>query len=298
MSVELFKTRLGSRRAELNGTLLKALDRRFLMVPGEESLLYGALRYALEASAKRLRPAMLLEACTLVDGDSRNAMHAALAIEFIHTYSLIHDDLPGMDNAETRRGRPTVHRAFGEGMAILAGDALLTEAFALLAAPPLDVPAERALRALAHIAEGAGLRGMVRGQELDLVHEHKRPTPAELDLTHQKKTAALFVAALLAGAELGGACAADLAALRRYGEAMGLAFQIRDDLQDLDPNSPTGKDKGLDAARDKATYPALHGVDESVARLNTLLDHACTALAPFGDKAGFFLGLAQFLRTR
>ena len=227
---------------------------------GEAVHLGEAMRYSLEAGGKRVRPVLCLLACEAVGGSVEAALPGALALEFVHTYSLIHDDLPAMDDDDLRRGRPTNHRVFGEGHAILAGDALLTEAFGVLAAAELE-PQRRA--ALALLAEGAGWRGMAGGQALDLEGETLKVYGLEqLRLIHRLKTGALLRASLEIGAVLGGAPRAEQAALRAFGEAIGLAFQIQDDILDATAaDEDLGKRAGKDAARGKITYPSLLGLD-------------------------------------
>jgi geranylgeranyl pyrophosphate synthase len=238
------------------------------------------MRYSVMAGGKRLRPLLVLAAAEAVA--ARNgardaavlAMSAACAVEFIHTYSLVHDDLPAMDNDTLRRGRPTAHVVYGEGMAILSGDGLLTEAFALLAREPVDSPhipgpelARRKLQALAVIADAAGAAGMVGGQALDL--QAAVPGAAALDSEalkgmHARKTGALIRSSALAGAMMAGGTADELAAIDAYGEALGLAFQIVDDILDVEgASADLGKTPGKDAAAGKPTYPALFGLDES-----------------------------------
>lgn len=256
-----------------------------------------AMRYSLLAGGKRLRPLMALAAAeavaerqgALADSAVRAALPAACALEFIHTYSLVHDDLPAMDNDILRRGRPTAHVVFGDGMAILAGDGLLTEAFSLLAREPREAdavpPAEldrRKLEAIAIIAAAAGADGMVGGQAIDL--EAVLPGAAPLDAVglrdmHMRKTGALIIAAALAGGVMGGASAAEIEAIGRYAMEVGLAFQIVDDILDVEgASADLGKTSGKDAAAGKPTYPSIYGLEESRRLAAASVTRAVTAL--------------------
>ncbi|HEX4845853.1 MAG TPA: farnesyl diphosphate synthase [Geothrix sp.] len=246
---------------------------------GEALRLGEAMRYSLEAGGKRVRPVLCLLAAEAVGGTVAQALPGALALEYVHTYSLIHDDLPAMDDDDLRRGRPTNHKVYGEGHAILAGDALLTEAFGVLAAADLD-PIKRA-EALALLAEGAGWRGMAGGQALDLEGETLATYDLDhLRLIHRLKTGALLRASLEIGAVLGGAAPAEQAALRAYGEAIGLAFQIQDDILDATAtDADLGKRAGKDAGRGKITYPSLLGLDGARTALSEATETALCHLA-------------------
>lgn len=246
---------------------------------GEAIRLGEAVRYSLEAGGKRVRPVLCLLAAEAVGGTADQALPGALALEYVHTYSLIHDDLPAMDDDDLRRGRPTNHKVYGEGHAILAGDALLTEAFGVLAAADLD-PIKRA-EALALLAEGAGWRGMAGGQALDLEGEKlDRYDLDHLRLIHRLKTGALLRASLEIGAVMGGAAPAEQAALRAYGEAIGLAFQIQDDILDATAtDADLGKRAGKDAGRGKITYPSLLGLDGARTALSEATETALCHLA-------------------
>ena len=226
--------------------------------------LHAAMRYSLAAGGKRLRPVLTLAAAELFGVNDDAALPAAVAIECLHTYSLIHDDLPCMDNDDLRRGRPTAHKAFDEATALLAGDALLTHAFALLATAYADRPAI-AQRLVAEFGDAAGSRRLIGGQMEDLLAEKKaNATAEELDFIHLNKTAAMIEAALVAGGLVGGASEAHLADLRRAGRHLGLAFQIMDDVLDATAESAVlGKTAGKDAKADKTTYVKLHGVENS-----------------------------------
>jgi geranylgeranyl diphosphate synthase, type II len=251
---------------------------------GEAPRLAEAMRYSLEAGGKRVRPVLCILAAEAVGGTARQALPGALALEYVHTYSLIHDDLPAMDDDDLRRGRPTNHKVFGEGHAILAGDALLTEAFGVLATADLD-PGRRA-EALALLAEGAGWRGMAGGQALDL--EGETLTTYDLDhlrLIHRLKTGALLRASVEIGAVLGGAAPGERSALRAFGEAIGLAFQIQDDILDATATeADLGKRAGKDAGRGKITYPSLLGLDGARKALEEATETALCHLASLPNR--------------
>ncbi len=266
--------------------LLPLLDAR-LTAPfrdGEAARLAEAMRYSLEAGGKRVRPVLCLLAAEAVGGPAEDALSGALALEYVHTYSLIHDDLPAMDDDDLRRGRPTNHKVYGEGHAILAGDGLLTAAFGVLAAGPGD-PA-RQLEALALLAEAAGWRGMVGGQALDLEGETLDHYDLDhLRLIHRLKTGALLRASLEMGAVLGGARPAERQALRAYGEAIGLAFQIQDDILDATAtDADLGKRAGKDAGRGKITYPSLLGLAGARRALEEATETALCQLASLPNR--------------
>ena len=278
-----------------------ALDR---WLPREEILpprLHQAMRYSVFAGGKRLRPILIIAACEAVGGPPERALPAACAIEMIHTYSLIHDDLPAMDDDDLRRGRPTNHKVFGEANAILAGDALLTEAFRLLA----DAEANRgvdpavSLRVIETIARCAGSQGMVGGQVVDMESEEHPVDFATLQYIHTRKTGALILASIQAGAWLGGGNDEQVAALTRYGETAGLAFQIADDILDIiGDQRELGKDVGSDQARGKATYPALLGLSEARRRAGELRELAIAALQPLGAAAEPLRAIARYIVER
>jgi geranylgeranyl diphosphate synthase type II len=266
--------------------LIPLLDAR-LTAPfqaGEATRLAEAMRYSLEAGGKRVRPVLCLLAAEAVGGRAEDAVPGALALEYVHTYSLIHDDLPAMDDDDLRRGRPTNHKVFGEGHAILAGDGLLTAAFGVLAAGPGDAPT--LLEALSILAEAAGWRGMVGGQALDLEGETLEHYDLDhLRLIHRLKTGALLRAALEMGAVLGGAGSAEREALRAYGEAIGLAFQIQDDILDATATeADLGKRAGKDAGRGKITYPSFLGLDGARRALEEATETALCRLASLPNR--------------
>lgn len=271
---------------------------------GYGKVLLESARYSLLAGGKRLRPCLVLAAAERMGVGLDEAMPYACAMEMIHTYSLIHDDLPAMDNDTLRRGRPTNHVVYGEAMAILAGDGLLTHAFAHMTEQALRYPghAQAHLRAMAAVADAAGLSGMVAGQALDVYCEKNGADPEwqreQLDYIHQNKTAAMIRGALLAGAELGNPDEETRAAFSAYGQHLGVAFQVADDLLDaLSTTEMMGKTVGKDAAEGKLTYVALYGVEESQKRLQALTQAAIKAVQPVDDN-GFFAALAQELLIR
>lgn len=278
-----------------------ALDR---WLPAEEVLpprLHQAMRYSIFAGGKRLRPILIIAACEAVGGTAERVLHAACAMEMIHTYSLIHDDLPAMDDDDFRRGRPTNHKVYGEANAILAGDALLTEAFRLLADGDANRAIEPAvvLQVIEVIARCAGSQGMVGGQVVDMESEGQPIDLPTLQYIHTRKTGALFLASIQTGAWLGGGSDAQVAALTRFGEAAGLAFQIADDILDIvGDQAVLGKDVGSDQARGKATYPALLGLAEARRRAEELRNLAIAALEPLGAPAEPLRGIARYIIDR
>lgn len=278
-----------------------ALDR---YLPAAEHLpasLHQAMRYSVFAGGKRIRPLLMIAACEAAGGTIESVLPAACAMEMIHTYSLIHDDLPAMDDDDYRRGRLTNHKVFGEATAILAGDALLTQAFVLLATVPVkeDISAAERLRVLHIIANAAGSLGMVGGQVVDMESESREVELPVVEFIHTHKTGALILAALQAGAIYGGADSSGFAALTRYGECAGLAFQIADDILDIiGDQSLLGKDVGSDVHRGKATYPALLGLAESRRHAEELRDLAIEALSPFGAAADPLRAIVSFIVDR
>ncbi len=260
-----------------------------------------AMRYSLLAGGKRLRPVLLLATVDALGGDREEAMPLACALEMIHTYSLIHDDLPGMDNDDLRRGRPTNHKVFGEGMAILAGDALLNGAHELMLLGALAHPAhlERHARAIAEISRRAGITGMIAGQTLDMLCEQQGGNADTLRYIHAHKTADLLTAPLTAAALLCGAQDTVITALDAFGRDLGLAFQIADDLLDVQGDAAQmGKATGMDAARGKLTWPSLLGIAEAKAEADRLTAAAHAALAPLGDRARMLHDIADSLTAR
>jgi farnesyl diphosphate synthase len=263
--------------------------------------LHRAMRYAVLGGGKRLRPLLVYATGRAFGAELAELDAAAAAVEIIHAYSLVHDDLPAMDDDDLRRGRPTCHIAFGEAMAILAGDALQALAFELLAADPdLRVGAAVRVEMLRVLGAACGSHGMAGGQALDLAAVGKLLDAAELERMHAHKTGALIRASVKLGALAAGHDdAAELDALERYGRGIGLAFQIRDDILDIEGDSDViGKTAGKDAANDKPTYPAIHGLDESHRLLAALTDEAIAAVGLFGARAAELVEIARFVADR
>jgi geranylgeranyl diphosphate synthase type II len=277
-----------------------ALDRALPSDAEPPQTLHRAMRYSVFAGGKRLRPVLVIAGAESVGGRMDDVMPTACALELIHTYSLVHDDLPAMDDDDFRRGAPTSHKVFGEAMAILAGDALLTLAFRLAASNVTPGTDAGCLRdALADIADAAGHAGMVGGQVVDLESEGKVVGAETVDYIHARKTGALIRASLCAGARLCGARAADMRALAVAGAALGLAFQIVDDILDVVSSSAElGKTAGKDAAQKKATYPAIHGIEASRARAQDLIHEAEAALVELGPRAEPIRALGRFILER
>ncbi|WP_027398582.1 polyprenyl synthetase family protein [Anaerovorax odorimutans] len=266
--------------------------------------LYDAMKYSLKANGKRVRPVLLLAACNFSGGNERLALPYACAIEYIHTYSLIHDDLPAMDNDDLRRGIPTNHKVFGEAIAILAGDGLLTSAFEamnkdmLLYFDNIDKLKSR-IKAVYEISKGSGCRGMIAGQIADIEAEGKQCSTEMLDYIHLNKTSALISSAVKAGAHLGGADKDMLHDLDEYAENLGLAFQICDDILDIEgKEEDMGKKIGADKEKNKSTYPSLYGLENSKLRVKELTSNAIAVMEPYYDNAEFFVNIAEELAVR
>ena len=283
-------------------TILPALEEGSFREGEMPELLCRSMNYSLLAGGKRLRPSMLLAAMDMLGGDAGMGLDFACAVEMIHSYSLIHDDLPGMDDDTMRRGRPTNHVVFGVGQAILAGDGLLNAAFELMLKRALEKPelAQRSLRAIYEIATGAGVTGMIAGQVLDLYCEHNAVMDEHaLSYIHRDKTACMFIYPLRAAGALAGATQEQIDALGRYGEDFGRVFQATDDLLDvLGDAAEMGKTLGKDAEQGKLTVVSLHGVEGARAQVRMLLERAMTELDPFGSGAQFFRDLIASMVDR
>jgi len=294
MNTERFQAYLSEKREVVELALADLLGRDGEVPPR----LREAIGYSLLGGGKRLRPIICLSACRAAGGIEAPALSAACALEMIHCYSLIHDDLPAMDDDDLRRGRPSLHRAFDEGTAILAGDALLTLAFEVVARDR-GLTAGRAREIIGVLAEAAGARGMVGGQQADLEAEGKKISRAELARIHSRKTGALITAAAVAGAIAGGGEKKLVGTLRAYGREIGLAFQIKDDLLDVEgEESLLGKAVGQDARGEKATYPAVWGVEESRGELSRAVVRAEEALEALGAEAEPLRLIARFIARR
>src|SRR6202041_2260863 len=271
------------------------------LLPGEHILpvsIHKAMRYSVFAGGKRIRPILCMETANIFSPRAAGALEIGCALEFIHTYSLIHDDLPALDNDDLRRGKPTNHKVFGEAIAILAGDALLTLAFQTLASATIDP--QRRLKIVGVVASAAGTdRGMIGGQVADIEAEHKPVDSAGLEYIHRSKTAALIRASVVAGALAGGAEQPDITRLIGFGENIGWAFQVVDDLLDVEESSAAlGKTAGKDQAQQKATYPALYGLDKSRAIAADLEARALAELDGYAERAARLRQVGEFLVAR
>ncbi|HEV3306624.1 MAG TPA: farnesyl diphosphate synthase [Candidatus Sulfotelmatobacter sp.] len=276
-----------------------ALDRLIPLETQHPVSIHKAMRHSVFAGGKRLRPVLCMEAGRMVAGSLPNKIEElGAALEMLHTYSLIHDDLPALDNDDLRRGRPTCHKVFGDAIAILAGDALQTQAYEVLAR--LDCPAEARVQIIEEIARGTGtVDGMIGGQVVDLEAEQTRPTAEMLEYIHRAKTAALITASLVSGGLYAGADDKAVKKLRTFGQSIGLAFQIVDDVLDVTQTSEQlGKTAGKDSASQKATYPALFGVEESERKADALVNEAFEELGTFGKRADTLKELARYLVER
>ncbi len=289
-------TYLSERRAAIE----TAMDRFLPSTTSRPEILHEAIRYSVLAPGKRLRPTLVLAAAEALGGSADAVMPTACALEFIHVFSLIHDDLPCMDNDDYRRGRPTNHKVYGDAMALLAGDALLALAFQLVAENVATVPANRVLPVLRLIAEASGTWGMVGGQVVDMESQGQNAiTPDTLRYIHAHKTGALLTASVLSGAILAGATKAQENALREYGGHIGLAFQIADDILDITGDQEKiGKPVGSDEGNDKATYPKLFGLDESRRRAHVEVDAALQTLSGFDSHAEPLRAIARYIVER
>ncbi len=276
-----------------------ALERLLPAATQHPVSIHRAMRHSVFAGGKRLRPILCMEAGRAIAGILPEGIEElGAALEMLHTYSLIHDDLPALDNDDLRRGRPTCHKVFGEAIAILAGDALQTQAYEVLSR--LQCSPERRVRIIEEIAHGTGtVEGMIGGQVVDLEAEHTKPDLVMLEYIHRSKTAALIGASVVSGGLYAGADDKTVAAMRSFGQSIGLAFQIVDDVLDVTQTSEQlGKTAGKDTAAQKATYPALFGIDESLKQAGGLVEAAFVSLDGFGSRAETLKDLARFLVER
>lgn len=292
-----FKARFSKWTEKVNN----ALEEYIILKNNPESSIYKAMKYSLSAGGKRMRPVLALSVCELLGGEENDILPYACAIEMIHTYSLIHDDLPAMDNDDFRRGKPTNHKVFGEAMAILAGDALLNKAFEIMlqyTASKSDRLAER-VKVMEIIARSSGTEGMIGGQVVDLESEGRNITENTLEYMHRCKTGALIKAPVLAASVLFGADSDETKMLDEYAGKIGLAFQIKDDIMDVEGSLENmGKSSGSDQARGKSTFVTLYGIDKSREMLNETIEKAVAALETFGAKAFFLREMAYYIQNR
>jgi geranylgeranyl diphosphate synthase type II len=292
-----FRTKYNEYVKEVNAEL----DSIIKTGPGPGSVIYDAMKYSVAAGGKRLRPVLALAVCELLKGSINDVMTFACAIELIHTYSLIHDDLPAMDNDDYRRGMPTNHKVFGEAAAILAGDALLNKAYELMLSHIVKnrLYADNYVQAAKIIAESAGAEGMILGQMIDIESEGKEISKETLEYMHRCKTGALIKAPVLAAASICRASADEYESLGKYARSIGLAFQIKDDIMDVRGNAvKMGKPSGSDAASGKSTYVTLYGADMASELLDRVIEEAAGSLAMFGERAAFLKELAIFIKDR
>ena len=282
--------------ADLTDRALESLIPSAATVPAS---IHSAMRHSVFAGGKRLRPVLTMQAgFTIAGAVPKGIERLGAALEMLHTYSLIHDDLPALDNDDLRRGKPTCHKAFGEAIAILAGDALQTRAFEVLAG--LECPPAATVQIIGLVANAVGtVEGMIGGQVLDIESEHLKPTPELVDSIHRAKTGALIRVSVVTGGIFAGAGADDVARLDRFGRKAGLAFQIADDVLDVTADSATlGKTAGKDQATEKATWPAVYGIEQSRRDAARLIDEAFAALEPYGRRADGLKAVAQYLVER
>ncbi|UHS62522.1 polyprenyl synthetase family protein [Agrobacterium vaccinii] len=295
-----FETRLRDNAAQTEALLTELLsgESRADEITRPRNLL-DAMRHGVLNGGKRLRPFLVIESAAILGGDATAALRVGAALECLHCYSLVHDDLPAMDDDDLRRGQPTVHKKFDEATAILAGDSLLTLAFDIIAAPETELSDDRKAALVLALARAAGIGGMAGGQALDLAAEKHAPDEPGIVTLQSMKTGALIRFACEAGAIIAGSTPSERQRLRQFGEKIGLAFQLADDLLDLTSNAVAmGKATGKDAARGKGTLVALRGPDWATTRLRELVKEATDLLAPYGDRADILIQTAKFVAER
>ncbi len=286
---------------EKRSIIEEALDRFFPRPEGPASEVIKAMRYSLFAGGKRLRPILCMSGASAVGGDERDVLPVACALELIHTYSLIHDDLPAMDDDDMRRGKPTCHKVFGEAVAVLAGDGLLTEAFYLMSRKDLSghMSPHALLPVIPMIASASGYQGMVGGQVVDIQSEGKGVEASLVEFIHTHKTGALITASVVSGALMGGGTQEQVAAIRTYGQKIGLAFQIADDILDIEGDTRTlGKGVGNDARKGKITYPSVLGLDKSKKIQRLMIKEAFKSLEAFDNRADPLRNIAIYIIER
>lgn len=265
----------------------------------EIPIIYEAMKYSLLAGGKRLRPIMAIMACELFDGDINEVMNFACSIEMIHTYSLIHDDLPAMDNDDFRRGKLTNHKVFGEGFAILAGDALLNKAFEIMHQELIKNPKLEYIKAAAYISKASGTQGMIGGQCIDLYYENKDINLDILNTMHDKKTGAMIRAPLVVGALISGAKEEDIQRLEKFGQLIGLAFQISDDILDVEGSvEKLGKKTGSDANNNKSTFVSYYGLEKSKEMAKDIIKEAQSVIEVYGNRGLLLKELSNYIIER
>lgn len=292
-----FKSELSQRKNKIDDILIKYFENKSCF----QKTIVESMEYSIRAGGKRLRPIILIEVCQMIGGNIEDSLPFACAIEMIHTYSLIHDDLPAMDNDDYRRGNLTNHKVFGEGIAVLTGDGLLNLAFEVMLEKIIATPEimDRGIRAMQVISNASGVKGMIGGQVVDLESEGKNIDKETLEFIHLTKTSAMIEAAVKAGAIIGGATENQYKELANYGRNIGLAFQIVDDILDvIGDEVKLGKKVGSDIENKKSTYPSLYGIEESKKIASGLLKESLISLELFDDKAEFLRELVDFLRVR
>ncbi|ABY92825.1 polyprenyl synthetase family protein [Thermoanaerobacter sp. X514] len=292
----MFKEKLREKQQLVEKELHRILD-----IEEKPEIIYEAMRYSVFAGGKRLRPVLCLSSCELLGGDIKKALPVACAIELIHTYSLIHDDLPAMDNDDLRRGKPTNHKVYGEAIAILAGDGLLNLGYEVLVRHALEHPEdyERILKATNEIATASGCKGIIGGQVVDILSQNTKLTYEELKFIHEHKTAALIEASVCAGAYIAGATEEDVHALREYARLIGFAFQIKDDILDvIGEEEKLGKKVGSDREKGKFTFVNIFELEKSQEMVVELTQNAVKILDRFGEKALFLKELSNYLIER
>ncbi|MBQ3181719.1 MAG: polyprenyl synthetase family protein [Clostridia bacterium] len=276
----------------------KSLDKYTEEKEAPQATIYKAMNYSVNAGGKRIRPVLMLAAAELVCGSSDGVMPFACAIEMIHTYSLIHDDLPCMDNDDLRRGKPTNHKVFGEAMAVLAGDALLNKAFEVILKNSQMSP-NMTIAAMSEIATASGTEGMIGGQVIDIESENKQIDAVTLMTLHLNKTGALIMAAAKVGALLAGGSREDLLLMEEFSRYLGIAFQIKDDILDIEGKEELlGKKTGADEENNKSTFVSIYGLEQSKKVLTDYTEKAIETLSPYGERAEFLIELSRFLLSR
>ncbi|MCL5057717.1 MAG: polyprenyl synthetase family protein [Actinobacteria bacterium] len=292
-----FEKELKKRAAGVN----EALDRLVPTVRAYPGIIHEALRYSLFAGGKRLRPVLALAAAEVMGGCCRDIMPAACSLELIHTYSLIHDDLPAMDNDDLRRGMPTCHKKYGEAIALLAGDALLTRAFELISMCPVNkaITPERLIKVVSEISGAAGTGGLIGGQVVDIISSSRNMDAGILEYIHKNKTGALYRVSVRTGVILSGSAGDDLERLTQYADHLGLAFQITDDILDLVGDEKSiGKPVRSDLKNEKATYPSLYGMEKALLMSEEEMEKALEAIEVYDEKADFLRELVKFVVKR